>query len=121
MSQRSHEYLLTRLLTSFSYLTDRKFTIKLNNVTSKEYTLKHGVPQGSVLGLVLYTMYTHCLKDVIKCFLLFYHMYSDDNQIYKSSNLNNFQDLVDNVEKCIDHVEATVCSTIHKLIVLIFL
>ena len=31
-------------------------------------------------------------------------MYSDDNQIYKSSNLNNFQDLVDNVEKSIDHV-----------------
>ena len=137
-----HEILLTRLSTSFgirgvalewfrSYLTDRKFTITLNNVTSKQYTLKHGVPQGSVLGPVLFTMYTHSLEDVIKCFLLFYHMYSDDNQIYKSTVLDKFQHLVDNVEQCIDHVnkwmianklknnidktEAIVCSTIYKL------
>ena len=62
------------------------------------------MPQGSVLGPVLYTMYTHSLEDVIKCFLLFYQMYTDDNQMYKSSNLNNLQDLVGNVEKRIDHV-----------------
>ena len=59
-----HEILLTRLSTSFgirgvvlkwfrSYHTDRKFTIKLNNAASKEYTLKHRAPQGTVLGLVL--------------------------------------------------------------------
>ena len=137
-----HEILLTRLSISYgirgvalewfrSYLTDRKFYIKLNDVTSKEYTLKFGVPQGSVLGPVLYIMYTHSLEDVIKRFHLFYHMYSDDNQIYNSSVLDKFHDLVDNSEKCIDSVntwmvanklknntdktEAIVCSTIHKL------
>merc|ERR1712110_1242168 len=56
--------------------------------------------------------------------------YSDDNQIYNSSVLDKFQDLVDNSEKCLDSVntwmvaklknntdktEAIVCSTIHKL------
>ena len=77
----------------------------------------------------------YSLEDVIKCYLLFYHMYSDDNQIYKSSLLEKFQNLLENVEGCIDHVdkwmianklnnntdktEAIICSTIHKLKLLV--
>jgi len=40
-----------------SYLVCRKHKVKINNVTSKELNFKHGVPQGSVLGPLLFNMY----------------------------------------------------------------
>lgn len=40
-----------------SYLTQRKFHVKLNNATYLSKTIAAGVPQGSVLGPKLYTMY----------------------------------------------------------------
>lgn len=41
-----------------SYLTDRYFTVKFQNKVTKPYPILAGVPQGSVLGLVLYQIYT---------------------------------------------------------------
>ncbi|GFS19869.1 reverse transcriptase, partial [Elysia marginata] len=40
--------------------------------------LKYGVPQGSVLGPVLYTLYTLCIAETIKPYSVGYHMYADD-------------------------------------------
>jgi len=44
-------------------------------------TLKFGVPQGSVMGSVLYTMYTQPLGNVIKNHGMNYH---SDTQVYNS-------------------------------------
>jgi hypothetical protein len=41
-----------------SYLSDRTFLIKQGNARSKLHVIKAGVPQGSVLGPVLYNIYT---------------------------------------------------------------
>jgi hypothetical protein len=41
-----------------SYLTDRLFQVKYNQTTSDLYPIQSGVPQGSVLAPVLYTIYT---------------------------------------------------------------
>ena len=64
-----HSILLNRLRDSFgldgtvlhwfhSYLSDRKQCVKVNNICSNELSLSFGVPQDSVFGPLLYTLYT---------------------------------------------------------------
>ena len=42
-----------------SYLQERIQMVQIGSSTSEPVTLKYGVPQGSVLGPILFTMYTH--------------------------------------------------------------
>ena len=88
-----HTILLNRLDTVFgikgkalawfrSYLTGRTQYAQIENDSSNYQELSCGVPQGSVLGPILYLLYTAPLADIIKHHNLCYHFYADDNQIY---------------------------------------
>lgn len=61
-----------------SYLTNRKFQVRYGQETSALNTIKSGVPQGSVLGPVLYTLYTADLSDERNVTLA---TYADDTAI----------------------------------------
>merc|ERR1712243_226489 len=64
-----------------SYLSDRKQTVLINNIHSKPTLLTCGVPQGSVLGPVLFTLYTSSLSSIIKSHSIKHHSYADDTQL----------------------------------------
>ena len=49
-----------------SYLEDRTQSVKINDIMSSSVPLPFGVPQGSVLGPLLYTLYTVPLGRIIK-------------------------------------------------------
>ena len=88
-----------------SYLTERKQCVKINSSFSSELPLLFGVPQGSVLGPLLYTLYTAPLGFIIKSHNLNYHFYADDSQLYLSIKPSNVNDLVFSLEKCILEVK----------------
>ena len=67
-----------------SYLTGHLQLVKVNGVLSTPQLLLCGVPQGSVLGPLLFTMYTTPLTLIITALGLQHHLYADDTQIYTS-------------------------------------
>ena len=51
-----------------SYLSGRKQQIKLNNIASSWSVIKKGVPQGSILGPLLFNVF---INDIHECILLY--------------------------------------------------
>jgi len=72
-----------------SYLRDRTQSVKLCDTFSRLKVIVSGVPQGSVLGPILFTIYTSSLYDCIKHCK--YHVYADDTQLYISFDPKNYQ------------------------------
>ena len=95
-----HEVLLNRLNQRFgfrdlalkwlvSYLADRKQNVRIRSAVSVDSQLCFGVPQGSVLGPVLFSMYVAPVEDIVLSHGLRPMFYADDNQIYLTMGLGN--------------------------------
>jgi hypothetical protein len=110
-----HEILLERLRVSFgfdgralswfrSYLLGRSQHIRCGDKRSVASAVVCGVPQGSVLGPILFIIYTADLAGVVADHGLSSHQYADDSQIFGSSLASNTSTLASNLSHCVDHV-----------------
>ena len=69
-----------------SYLNNRKHFVTINGINSDKTDIKHGVPQGSVLGPLLFLIYINDLHQCIKDSNTFH--FSDDTNILYTPNKN---------------------------------
>ena len=111
-----HGILLTRLKITFSifylalsffdsYLQGRTEAVTPNEVKSSPSLPTCGVPQRSVLGPVLFILYTQPLSDVISHYSVSHHM---DAQLYKSDSPSGAFILERTIESCISDVKVWV-------------
>ena len=115
-----HDTLLHRLQFTFgvtgkvlswfsSYLSGRSQQIAINDTLSAEFELHCGVPQGSCLGPLLFTLYSSKLFEIIKHHFPTVHCYADDTQVYISFCPNDSLDQLNAaelLESCIDDIRA---------------
>ena len=67
-----------------SYLSNRYQSVAINGSSSDSRSPQYGVPQGSVLGPLLFTLYTAPLGDIIRNHGMNFMLYADGTQIYVS-------------------------------------
>jgi hypothetical protein len=98
-----------------SYLTDRLLCVSIRSVHSDNMVLKHGVPQGSVLGPRLYSMFSKPVGNICKKHGMAYHCYADDAQIYQVIKpLDNWDDISDRLEACLFDIKSWMCTNMLK-------
>ena len=81
------------------FLTDRRQRVSVNAGSSGWADVISGVPQGSVLGPLLFTMYVSDIPDVLQNFV---SMFADDTKLYQAvdvqTNSNNLQNDIDQLQ-----------------------
>ena len=100
-----HPILAHRLHTNFgftdtvlqwfsSYLTDRTNYVSLSNHCSAFTPVHSGVPQGTVLGRRLFTMYIKPLSAIIDSHSIIQHSFADDSQSQMSAPPDEISELL---------------------------
>ena len=121
-----HDILFNTLLSHFgisgsalswfkSYLTNRSQTVIIENQKSKSQNLQFGVPQGSVLGPILFLMYTKPLLKSIDQQNIQNQSFADDTQLYRSSAPSEVSLSINNIQTCIQGVRGWMTDNRLKL------
>ena len=84
-----------------SYLSNRKFTVNLENSFSEVSNISCGVPQGSIVGPLLFLIYVNDMPMAVKCNLF---LYADDTcLVFQSKNVKD-------IEKQLNEDFAQICD-----------
>ena len=86
-----------------SYLADRKCCVIVNEAKSKQFHLTTGVPQGSILGPLLFILFTN-LDLVAARHKFSLHCYADYSQQYlkfSPTTSKSVDDLAQKVQECL--------------------
>ena len=88
-----------------SYLTDRTHYVSLSNHCSAFAPVHSGVPQGSVLGTMLFTMHIKPLSAIIDSHSIIHHSFAYDLQLRIFAPPDEISELVQSMQSCISDVK----------------
>jgi Reverse transcriptase (RNA-dependent DNA polymerase) len=106
LKSRSAWFGITSIAVSWikSYLFNRSFYVNVENTKSSLYQLLCGVPEESVLGPLLFILYTTPLSTVISNSSANHHVYADDTQLFLSFSAADFAYNISLLELTISNV-----------------
>ena len=107
-----HDILIDRLQAAFgirglvlrwidTFICMRTQTVSFNGMQSTRSSLDCGVPQGSVLGPILFLLYPADVTSIAQRHSLGVHSYADDTQLYCHSKAMSCQALIARVASCL--------------------
>ena len=79
-----------------NFLVSRTQSVMINDSVSAYCDVTSGIPQGSVLGPVLFVIYINDLVDVVKHSSI--KLYADDSKLYIRSSQENSEKLTDDLD-----------------------
>ena len=88
-----------------SYLVGRSNSVKIRQTTSSRQTVMYGVPQGSVLGPILFNIYISPIADIFRRHQIRYHIYADDTQLYAECPPSDHTDALRHLRDCVDELK----------------
>ena len=88
-----------------SYLSGRTHSVKVGSTLSHPAALHYGVPQGSVLGPILFSLYTNPIGSIFHSYSsIDYHFYADDTQLYITLSPENFSHSIQKLNNCLNDI-----------------
>ena len=100
-----------------SYMSDRIQAVHINGSTSPARSLTCGVPQGSVLGPQLFSIYAAPVSKILRNNNLLSHFYADDTQIYITviPHQEDIDAAVETIEQCVAQIRSWMKTNYLKL------
>ena len=99
-----------------TYLKGRTFSVRIENINGKKCLLIYGVPQGTILGPLLFVIYIHDIVLIAEKYGLHIELYADDSQWYMGfSPLSERSETVQKVQMCMSEVKSWMASNFLKV------
>ena len=101
-----------------SYFSNRTTSISINGFQSAKSHLRYGLPQGSIMGPLSFSIYTIPIGRIIQKHGLLYHFYADDIQLYiqfDPSCKESTECALSKLSSCIQEIQSWMTTNILKL------
>ena len=116
-----HDILMDRLAESFgivgqahdwlsSFITGRTYSVRFGGTTTSPWRVRSGIPQGSILGPLLYILYTADVAALVESLGFKVHLYADDTQLYDSCSPSDAEALAIRVNTAIEAISGWMLS-----------